>query len=180
MSHPFKHFITITRHRHKVMCYCIKCGLFFQGLTHDLSKYGFTEFHLGSKYYIGTKSPHYNERNDKGYSEAWMHHKGRNKHHVEYWTDINQETHLYEPVKMPDRYLAECLCDRIAASENYNRDHFERQMVLDYFEKEVKHLPIHPETEKKLRELIKMYVDKGKKETFKYIRKNMRGKKASY
>ncbi len=180
MWHPIKHFITITRHRHKVMINCFRCGLIKQGLLHDLSKYGFTEFHLGAKYYIGIKSPHYNERLDKGYSDGWMHHKGRNKHHIEYWTDINQETHLYEPVKVPDRYLAECLCDRIAASENYNRKHFERQMVLDYFDREAQFLPMHVDTRRKLRELIVMYVEKGKKETFKYVRKNLRGKKTSY
>ncbi|MCR5741874.1 MAG: DUF5662 family protein [Gammaproteobacteria bacterium] len=179
MSHPFKHFLTITRHRHKVMKYCFKCGLYAQGLLHDLSKYGHTEFSNGAKYYLGYKSPHYKEREDKGYSEAWMHHKGRNKHHIEYWTDLNLETHLYEPVKMPDRYLAECLCDRIAASENYNRGHFERKMVLEYFEREGRFLVMHPDTRKKLSELIHMYVEDPKK-TFKYIKKNMRNKKATY
>lgn len=178
--HPIKHFVTITRHRHKVMINCFKCGLIKQGLLHDLSKYSPLEFWLGAKYYAGTKSPHYNERLEKGYSEAWMHHKGRNKHHIEYWSDINQETHQYEPVKMPDRYLAECLCDRIAASENYNRGHFERHMVLDYFLNEGRFIPMHPDSKKKLIELLNMYVEKGKKETFKYIKKNMRSKKATY
>ena len=180
MSHPFKHFITITKHRNKVMKYCFKCGLYMQGLLHDLSKYSYVEFHNGSKYYIGTKSPHYAERQDKGYSEAWMHHKGRNKHHIEYWSDVNPITHKYEPVKIPDKYLAECLCDRIAASEIYNKDHFERKMVLDYFDNESIHLVMHDETRKKLRELIVMYVEEGENKTFKFIKKTMRHKKATY
>ncbi len=178
--HIIKHFITITKHRHKVMIYCFRCGLIWQGLTHDLSKYGFTEFWNGAKYYLGNKSPHYKERETKGYSDAWMHHKGRNKHHTEYWLDVNQEIHKYEPVKMPDRYLAENLCDRIAASKNYNKGHFERQMVLDYFNHESGSLIIHEETRAKLKELIEMYVEKGEKETFKYIKKNYRSKKATY
>lgn len=181
MIHPIKHFITITRHRHKVLRYCFRCGLYKQGLAHDLSKYGITEFLSGAKYYLGTKSPHSKERDINGYSLAWMHHKGRNKHHGEYWVDINKETGLYQPVKMPDRYLAESLCDRIAASENYNRKNYERKMTLDYFDDvSSKHEPLHEDTKNKLRELIIMYVEKDKKYTFKYIKKNLRSKKATY
>ena len=67
------------------------------------------------------------------------------------------------------------------ASEIYNRKNFERKMVLDYFDKVSNvHEPLHPDTKKKLRELILMYVEKDKKETFKYIKKNLRGKKATY
>ena len=179
--HPIKHFITITKHRHRVMKYCFKCGLYKQGLLHDLSKYSFLEFWLGAKYYLGTKSPHYKERLTKGYSDAWMHHKGRNKHHGEYWVDINPDTNLYGAVKMPDRYLAESLCDRIAASEIYNKKNYKREMVLDYFDNVSSiHEPLHHDTKNKLRELILMYIEKDKKETFKYIKKNLRGKKATY
>ncbi len=178
--HPIKHFITITRHRHMVMRNCFRCGLYKQALLHDLSKYGFLEFWTGAKYYLGTKSPHHAERLDKGYSDAWMHHKGRNKHHVEYWIDVNLNTMQYEPVKMPDRYLAESICDRIAASKNYNRGNFKREMVLDYFNKESSHLPIHPETRKKMEEILSFYVLNGDKKTFKYIKKNLRNKKATY
>ncbi len=180
MIHPIKHFKTITRHRHKVMINCFRCGLYWQGLKHDLSKYGFKEFWLGAKYYVGDKSPHYKERIAKGYSEGWMHHKGRNMHHGEYWVDVDLKTNTYMPIKMPDRYLAESLCDRIAASENYNRKNFKREMVLQYFLKSSVNEPLHPDTLNKLLELINMYVDKGKKEVFKYIKKNMRNKKATY
>jgi hypothetical protein len=162
------------------MWYCFRCGLYKQALAHDLSKYGFTEFWLGAKNYLGTKSPHHKERETKGYSEAWMHHKGRNKHHVEYWIDVNLESKQYEPVKMPDRYLAESICDRIAASEIYNKDKFERQMVLDYFLRETSYIDMHPSTREKMKEILEMYVEKGKKETFKYIKKNLRNKIATY
>ena len=97
----FGHLKTITGHRNKVMVHCFKCGIPFQGLTHDLSKYTPVEFFTGCKYYIGTRSPNEGERAEKGYSLSWMHHKGRNKHHFEYWTDVSQATKRYEPVKMP-------------------------------------------------------------------------------
>ena len=83
----WKHFCTITRHKFLVMEGCFKVGLIKQGLLHDLSKYTPTEFIVGCKYYQGVMSPNNAERMDKGYSSAWLHHKGRNKHHLEYWID---------------------------------------------------------------------------------------------
>ena len=89
MIHPIRHFITITKHRHRVIINCFKAGIGFQGLFHDLSKYSLTEFIPGAKYYMGIKSPNETERNECGYSSAWLHQKGRNKHHFEYWTDYS-------------------------------------------------------------------------------------------
>ena len=37
------HFETITRHKLLVMKYCFECGLYKQGLAHDLSKYSPTD-----------------------------------------------------------------------------------------------------------------------------------------
>ena len=81
---PLKHFGTITKHKFLVMKECFRVGLYRQGLLHDLSKYGWTEFRVGCRYYQGNRSPNNAEREDRGYSSAWLHHKGRNKHHYEY------------------------------------------------------------------------------------------------
>ena len=118
-SHPWKHFKTITHHKLLVMGGCFRIGLIRQGLAHDLSKYSPAEFLPGARYYQGYRSPNGAEREANGYSLAWMHHKGRNKHHYEYWTDIDPATGQYGPVAMPRRYLAEMVVDRIAASKNY-------------------------------------------------------------
>ena len=172
--HIFRHFITITKHHNRVMKYCFKCGLYFQGLFHDASKLGFTEFFNGAKYYLGTKSPHYAERQKKGYSEAWMHHKGRNKHHIEYWVDINPKTNQYECVDMPNRYLAESVCDRLAATEIYNGKNAKPDGALNYFYHEGSHLPMSLKTHDRLEYLLKFYVYKGPKALFKFMKKNMR------
>ena len=84
-----RHFQTITKHKIYVMRECFRVGLYRQGLLHDLSKYSWTEFRIGCRYYQGTRSPNNAEREEKGYSSAWLHHKGRNKHHYEYWIDYN-------------------------------------------------------------------------------------------
>lgn len=172
--HVIRHFITITKHRHKVLKYCFLSGLYFQGLVHDLSKYGPVEFFRGAKYYVGTKSPISLERQSKGFSEAWLHHKGRNKHHPEYWVDLNKTTNQYEPIPMPNRYIGESFCDHLAASKTYNKKNFVPMMVKEYFEKEVNFVPMHLATKEKLAYLIDLYLEKGEKETFRYIKKNMR------
>ena len=89
-----------------VMHNCFKCGLYWQGLVHDLSKYSWTEFSVGAKYYQGTRSPNDAERESKGYSSAWLHHKGRNKHHLEYWVDYSVDRNCVELVgmRMPEKY----------------------------------------------------------------------------
>ena len=176
MKNLVKHFVTITRHRHLVLKYCFKCGLYKQGLLHDLSKYSFVEFINGVRYFAGNHSPITNERKDKGYSDAWMHHKGRNKHHSEYWIDLNKATNKYEPIEMPDRYIGEMFCDRLAASKNYNRKNYNSNMPLEYLYRTKDSTPMHPNTFLKLESLIKMYIEVGEKETFKYIKKNMRKK----
>ena len=73
---PVAHFKTITKHRRLVRQFCFQCGLYRQGLVHDLSKYSPTEFWVGAKYYQGNRSPNDMEKRDKGYSAAWLHHKG--------------------------------------------------------------------------------------------------------
>ena len=128
------HFMTITKHRHEVIRHCKKAGILWQGLFHDLSKYTPTEFLCGVKYYQGDRSPNDMERRVHGYSSAWMHHKGRNRHHFEYWTDYNPETGRYGPVKMPMRYVKEMLCDRLAASKIYQGDKYNENHPIEYFE----------------------------------------------
>ena len=81
--HPIAHFKTITTHRNLVCSYCLRLGLVAQGLTHDLSKYAPVEFWRGARYYQGTRSPNDIERKKTGVSQAWVHHKGRNRHHFE-------------------------------------------------------------------------------------------------
>lgn len=168
--HPIKHFKTITKHRHKVIYHCAKAGILWQGLFHDLSKYTLTEFIPGAKYYIGTRSPNEIERETFGYSTAWIHHKGRNRHHFEYWTDISPNTHLYEPVKMPLRFVKEMFCDRVAASKIYQGENYTNSHPIEYFIRGKAKRVIHKETSDLLEKLLTMLAEKGEKETFEYIR----------
>jgi hypothetical protein len=171
MPHPIKHFETITNHRHEVARLCMKAGIPLQGVMHDLSKYSPSEFIPGALYYRGFQSPNVDERIDKGYSKAWLHHKGRNKHHFEYWNDYNMTTHKSEPVKMPLRYVIEMFCDRVAAGKTYLGDKYTQNSPLLYFEKGSDTRRMDPETSALLEKLLTMLSTQGEDKTFAYIRK---------
>lgn len=169
----WQHFKTITTHRFVVRGACFRMGLFWQGLTHDLSKYSPTEFGRGAHYYQGVRSPNAAEREEKGYSEAWMHHKGRNRHHYEYWTDMNSQSKTYESVPMPRRYLAEMVADRIAACKVYEGERYTSESALRYLMRSKEKDMINPQTRRELEYLLTMLRDTGEKETFRYIRRNV-------
>lgn len=168
------HFYTITKHRHKVINHCARAGILWQGLKHDLSKYTPTEFIPGVKYYTGKRSPNEGEREEIGYSMAWMHHKGRNKHHFEYWTDYNINEGITKPVPMPYKYVVEMFCDRVAASKIYNGKSYKQTDPLEYFIKRKSTRTIYKDTSDQIEELLLMLAEKGEKETFKYIKNKMR------
>ena len=156
IMHFIGHFKTITRHKILVAKGCFKLGLYYQGIMHDMSKYSPTEFLVGVKYYQGTASPNNAERMEKGISMSWLHHKGRNKHHFEYWTDYNIQTKTIQPVKMPMNYVIEMFCDRVAASKIYMGDKYTDRSSLDYFLRAKGRMQIHPETSDELEFLLRM------------------------
>ena len=170
------HFRTITRHRHAVIRHSSKAGILWQGLRHDLSKYTPTEFFQGVKYYAGTFSPNETERKEKGYSGAWLHHKGRNKHHFEYWTDYNPVERRVKPVKMPIRYVAEMFCDRVAASKIYQKEKYADAHPYEYFQKGKPNRFIHPETSDLLESWLLLLREKGEKTTFRQIKRAVKNK----
>ena len=171
MNKAWKHFKTITFHKFLVAQGCFKVGLYRQGILHDLSKYSPAEFRVGMKYYQGTRSPNNAEREDIGYSSAWLHHKGRNKHHYEYWQDYSLTGRgALVPVPMPDQYFAEMIMDRIAASKVYMGADYTNASPLEYLHRVPDHQCIHPQTQEKLEFTLKMLAEKGEAETFRYVR----------
>ena len=155
------------------MCGCFKVGLYWQGLTHDLSKYSPTEFWTGARYYQGNRSPNAAEREDKGCSVAWMHHKGRNRHHYEYWTDMSRETRQYVSFPMPRKYLVEMVMDRRAACMTYQGKAYTDASAWEYFDNSKEKSLMHPQLQRELTFLLEMLRDKGEKRTFSYIRREV-------
>lgn len=173
MGKAWQHFKTVSHHRKLVRQGCFAVGLYWQGLTHDLSKYSPTEFRVGATYYQGTRSPNNAEREAIGYSTAWIHHKGRNRHHYEYWIDYSLRSdapgHM-APAPMPRRYIAEMIMDRIAACKTYEGADYTSESPLNYYKKGKDPAPMHEETRAFLEKFLSMLAERGEEETFRYIR----------
>ena len=175
MNKALSHLHTINKHKLKVTWLCFRCHLYKQGLLHDLSKYSYIELKTGFHYYQGFRSPIDAEKEEKGYSLGWLHHKGRNKHHWEYWLDFGVDG-IYA-CKMPTNYVIEMFCDRVAASKIYNGSNYKDRDSLNYFGRVKGKHRMHENTEKLLEELLTMLSEKGEEETFAYIRKLRKIKK---
>lgn len=157
----FKHLHTVNKHRWEVFKLSIKVGIPFRGLLHDLSKYSYEEFSESVKYYAGGNySPCLKCKQTIGYSMSWLHHKGRNKHHFEYWYD----TKAPEPCPIiPFKYMLEMICDRIAASKVYQKDKYTNSHPLEYFKKEQNGMTLNIKLKKFLEEFFTEYSKKGDK-----------------
>jgi len=166
----FGHLHTINKHRRSVRRLCFKLWLYRQWLTHDLSKYSLAEFSVWIKYFQWFRSPNVFEREQMWYSSAWLHHKGRNKHHYEYRNDLMDWK--YNPVKMPVRYVKEMFCDMIAAGKTYKWDKFNNDDPYNYFYENTDFNRIHKDTVKLIDSWLKIFREKWEKDTFEYIKNN--------
>ena len=173
------HFKTVHHHRALVRKYCFRLGLYWQGLVHDLSKYSPVEFWRGARYYQGFRSPNDEERRRNGKSVAWLHHKGRNKHHFEYWIDyiINEDGSVgFGGNRMPKKYVAEMFCDRVAASKIYLGDKYTDASPYEYYNRARKWTMIHPESGAELEKMLTVLRDEGEDAAFEYIRQWLKEK----
>ena len=145
LTNAKNHFNKIRTHRKWVRHYGKMMGLSKkQAWTHDLSKYSPIEFIESVKYYQGNRSPIDACKEDKGYSMAWFHHKGRNPHHYEYWQDNFDQGGT--PVQMPYKYAIEMLCDYFAAGRAYMGDKFTYKEELKWWYNKRKCCAMHPQT----------------------------------
>lgn len=146
MGYRWKHFKTVSKHKKEVLKECWACGLIWQGIVHDMSKFGHTEFTSSAKYFQGNRSPLETEKEELGYSAAWLHHKGHNKHHWEYWTDFNDDGSI-KCAKIPYKYVVEMVCDWIGAGKVYSKNQWSQKSPLEYYNKVRSGRHFHPDTE---------------------------------
>ena len=137
----FRHLHVVNTHRFKVFCLTCKVGIPLQGLLHDLSKYSPVEFWEGVKYFQGEYSPINNCKRENGYSKAWLHHKGRNKHHYEYWYDY--ATPIEAPI-IPFKFFLELVCDSLAAGMTYQGKNWTKEYQLSYWNRVKGKAKLHP------------------------------------
>lgn len=158
------HLATVAEHRREVRKNCFKCGLYSQGLRHDLSKYSLPEFLVSVKYFQGDRSPYVYEKEQFGFSEGWLHHKGRNRHHWEYWYDMIKGK--WVPLEMPFPFFVEMVCDRVAACKIYQKEKYTQRSALEYFEKRNDRCYMHEKTAARLEEVLKDIAENGEDAAF--------------
>lgn len=160
MVEYWKHFKTVCKHKHYVLRECVACGILWQGLTHDLSKFGITEFGSSARYFQGHRSPIEAEKEAIGYSAAWLHHKGHNKHHWEYWTDFADDGSIVAN-EIPIKYVVEMVCDWVGAGKAYGKEKWTQNTPIQYYAKVRKGRYFHPNTERLLLEFLTLISDQG-------------------
>lgn len=158
ISNIFKHFNTIIKHKWYVFIYSCKAGIPFRGLVHDLSKFSFEEFFESSKYFQGNRSPIAEAKRVNGYSKAWLHHKGRNKHHWQYWYDVTAEDKT--PV-IPYKYTVEMICDSLAAGKVYKKKQWTKSHQIEFWRKEKKKIQLNEKIQNVLTETYEMIEKEG-------------------
>lgn len=151
LKNVVKHFKVVTKHKWVVFKLCCKIGEPWRGFLHDLSKYSLTEFLEGVKYFNGKYSPIVDCKKQNGYSKAWLHHKGRNKHHWEYWIDLQAPEKT--PI-IPYKYVAEMICDRLAAGIVYKGKDWTKEEPLKYFLEEKNKLMVNEQILKMLEDIF--------------------------
>ena len=162
MIKSIKHFNLITKHKWQVFKLCIRAGIPWRGLVHDLTKYAPTEFVESAKFYVGDHRPITEAKKTNGYSKAWLHHKGRNKHHYEYWFDGTAPDKT--PV-IPYKYAVEMVCDTLAAGKTYLGKNWKNSSQLEYWNRTKNLTYINIKTANFLEAVYKEVSEKGIEKT---------------
>lgn len=161
MGARWRHFRVVCRHKYQVFKQCKSCGLWKQGILHDMSKFSITEFSASARYFQGHRSPIEAEKEDVGYSAAWLHHKGHNRHHWEYWTDFDDNGDVIAN-KIPLHYVIEMICDWIGAGKVYAQDkQWSPLDMIDYYNSVRKARYFHPDTEAIILKYFDIIINKG-------------------
>lgn len=163
MNKFIAHLKTVCCHKKYVLKNCLVAGMPVRGILHDLSKFSPTEFLESVKYYQGNRSPIDACKEENEYSEAWLHHKGRNRHHYEYWQDNFDKGGI--PLQMPFKDALELVCDYIGAGMAYGKDNFTYQGEYEWWRKKCsKPIAMHPQTRLFVEMMLKNMADHGNNE----------------
>lgn len=153
----FNHFKTIMGHKYYVFLEARELGIPWRGFMHDWSKLRPSEFFPSARYWTGKGSPVAAECEDIGYSLTWRYHKGRNKHHWQWWHDLDGSDEngdpKHNPAPMPEKYIREMVADMFAAARAYGNINY-KDAARDYYERNKGEWSLHPETETRFLELF--------------------------
>ena len=157
------HFKNVCIHKWWVFFYSCYFHIPVRGFFHDWSKFTPVEFFESVKFFKGDSSPINEAKAVNGISFAWQHHKGRNPHHYEYWTDCYDTGTVAR--QMPWKYVIELVCDYLAAGRTYNDynmfEKFTFQKELDWWNKVCDEKCMHEETKRAVTIILEMLAQHG-------------------
>lgn len=167
----FKLLKRIVIHKFWVAYYCFQLGLYWQGITYDLSKFSLTEIKGALKYWNDFKSSLAYEKELNGYSETFLHHRGHNPHHYEYWIHSLDEGGV--AAEMPRKYALELICDYLAACRTYRGNPKEE---YKWWEEHSPKMKIHRRTKQYLNRIFLNFSHNSLKQAVKFADKCMLNK----
>ena len=118
------------------------------------------------------------EKEQFGFANGWMHHKGRNKHHWEYWYDMKDG--VWQPLEMPFNYFVEMVCDRVAACKIYQKEKYTKESALQYFLTRNDKKYMHPKTSQKLEEVLRSISIYGENKVYHDLKQQVKQWKKSH
>jgi len=151
----WKYFKYIVEHKWNVGIECIKAGLFWHAITHDISKFRPSEFIPYARFFHRkdrAKGYKTSDENDVDFQTGWLLHQKRNKHHWNYWVSVTRKEEII-PIKMPVKYVIQMVCDWRGMSRKFGGT------AKEYYEKNKQNFILHTHTEL----LIGIYLKLGEK-----------------
>ena len=100
-----------------------------------------------------------------------MHHKGRNRHHWEYWYDMKDG--VWQPLPIPFPYFVEMVCDRVAACRIDQKKANTSASALQYFNTRNDRYYMHPKTAAELQNVLQQIAEHGEKAVFAQLKQQM-------
>lgn len=150
-----RYLVYVLRHKWFVLGWCIRYGIPWAGITHDLSKFSPAEWGPYVDKFYGGPWPEENPPGikyeigdlytqtwvDTRFDEAWNHHQKHNPHHWQYWI-LREDGGTLKVLDIPHRYRLEMLADwRGAGMAITGRDD-----TRGWYERNREKMILHPNT----------------------------------
>ena len=133
------YFCYVFRHKVAVFKECWKLGLFWRGITHDLSKFSPAEFGAYARHFYdekGAKKP-FDHQQDTSFDYALNDHLRRESHHWQHWILLHDDG-VTKALPIPEKDRLEMLADWLSFG-GYGR-------LKEWYQRNKGKMILHPET----------------------------------
>lgn len=144
MRAHWKHFVYLMKHKWFVLVECVKLGIAWRGLVHDLSKFSPAEWGAYTRFFFVEK----NDENRKAFDRAWLHHMRVNDHHWQAWIEPKADGNTVYP--MPDACRREMLADWRGAGRAQGKG----DDVQEWYEMNREKMVLHDKTREWIEKMI--------------------------